>query len=75
MAEVYTESKAHIRDDSLDAVQRLTGPDFIEGTTPYRWAMDIGTGVGFTAFAMAGASNHVMASDIARPNDGAGMAH
>ena len=66
-AGVYAESKVHIRDDSLDTVQRLTGPDFIEGTTPYRWTVDIGTGAGFTAFAMAEVSNRVMASDITRP--------
>ena len=29
--------------------------------------MDIGTGAGFTAFAMAEVSNHVMASDIIHP--------
>ena len=66
-AGVYAESKVHIRDGSLDTVQRLTGPDFIEGTTPYRWAVDIGAGAGFTAFAMAEVSQHVMASDITRP--------
>ena len=66
-AGVYAESKVHIRDDSLDTVQRLTGPGFIDGTTPYRWAVDIGTGAGFTAFAMAEVSDNVMASDITRP--------
>ena len=66
-AGVYAESKVHIRDDSLDTVQRLTGPEFLAGTTPYRWAVDIGTGAGFTAFAMAGVSDNVMASDITRP--------
>lgn len=66
-AGVYAESKVHIRDDSLETVERLTGPDFLRGTTPYRWAVDIGTGAGFTAFAMAGVSDNVMASDITRP--------
>ena len=66
-AGVYAESKVHIRDDSLETVERLTGPDFIAGTTPYRWAVDIGTGAGFTAFAMAEVSDNVMASDITLP--------
>ena len=66
-AGVYAESKVHIRDDSLETVERLTGPEFLRGTTPYRWAVDIGTGAGFTAFAMAGVSDNVMASDITRP--------
>ncbi len=64
---VYAESKVHIRDDSLDSVQRLTSPDFLSGTTPYRWAVDIGTGAGFTAFAMADVSDRVVASDITGP--------
>ena len=66
-AGVYAESKVHIRDDSLDSVQRLTGPDFLEGTTPYRWAVDIGTGAGFTAFAMTEVSERVVATDITQP--------
>lgn len=66
-AGVYAESKVHIRDDSLDSVQRLTAPGFLEGTTPYRWAVDIGTGAGFTAFAMAEVSERVVASDITQP--------
>ena len=35
--------------------------------TPYRWAVDIGTGAGFTAFAMAEVSERVIASDITQP--------
>ena len=66
-AGVYAESKVHIRDDSLDSVQRLTAPGFLKGTTPYRWAVDIGTGAGFTAFAMAEVSERVVASDITQP--------
>ena len=61
-APVYAESKVHIRDDSLDAVQRLT-----EGAAPYRWAVDVGTGAGFTAFAMAQVSDRAVASDLTRP--------
>ena len=66
-AGVYAESKVHIRDDSLDSVQRLTAPDFLKGATPYRWAVDIGTGAGFTAFAMAEVSERVVATDITQP--------
>ena len=66
-AGVYAESKVHIRDDSLDSVQRLTSPDFIEGTPPYGWAVDLGTGAGFTAFAMAEVSDRVVATDITQP--------
>ena len=34
---------------------------------PYRWTVDIGTGAGFTAFAMAEVSERVVASDITQP--------
>ena len=37
------------------------------GAAPYRWAVDIGTGAGFTAFAMAEVSERVIASDITQP--------
>ena len=66
-ARVYAESKVHIRDDSLDSVQRLTSPEFLEGSTPFRWTVDIGTGAGFTAFAMAQVSDRVIATDITQP--------
>jgi ubiquinone/menaquinone biosynthesis C-methylase UbiE len=66
-AGVYAQSKVHISDDSLESIQKLTGPDFLKGTTPYRWAVDIGTGAGFTAFAMSGVSERVIASDITQP--------
>ena len=72
-AGVYARSKVHISDDSLESVQRLTEPtlgqaqnDKLE-TAPYRWTVDIGTGAGFTAFAMAGVSERVVASDITQP--------
>ena len=61
-APVYAESKVHIRDDSLDAVQRLAAE-----AAPCRWTVDLGTGAGFTAFAMAEVSSRVVASDITRP--------
>ena len=66
-ANVYAASKVHISDDSLESVQKLTGPEFRRGTTPYRWAVDIGTGAGFTAFAIAEVSDRVVASDITQP--------
>lgn len=72
-AGVYAESKVHIRDDSLDSVQRLTDPALRQaqgdaaGATPYRWAVDIGTGAGFTAFAVAEVSERVVATDITQP--------
>ena len=66
-AGVYAASKVHISDDSLESVQKLTGPNFRRGTTPYGWAVDIGTGAGFTAFAMAEVSDRVVASDITQP--------
>ena len=79
-AGVYAQSKVHISDDSLESVQKLTDPALrqaqgdgaeaqgdAEGATPYRWAVDIGTGAGFTAFAMAEVSERVIASDITQP--------
>ena len=66
-AGVYAESKVHISDGSLESVQKLTGPEFRQGIAPCRWAVDIGTGAGFTAFAMADVSECVVASDITQP--------
>ena len=66
-AGVYAQSKVHISDDSLESVQKLTASGFRRGTTPYRWTVDIGTGAGFTAFAMAEVSDRVVASDITQP--------
>ena len=72
-AGVYAQSKVHISDDSLESVQKLTGPALRQaqgdgaGVAPYRWAVDIGTGAGFTAFAMAEVSERVVASDITQP--------
>ena len=61
-APLYAVSKVHIRDDSLDQIQRLTAVG-----APHRWAVDIGTGAGFTAFAMTALSERVLASDITNP--------
>ncbi len=78
-AGVYAQSKVHISDDSLESVQKLTDPALRQaqgederargdrGGTPYRWTVDIGTGAGFTAFAMAEVSERVVASDITQP--------
>ena len=72
-AGVYAASKVHISDDSLESVQKLTRPSLRQaqgdgtGAAPYRWAVDIGTGAGFTAFAMAELSENVVASDITQP--------
>ena len=72
-AGVYAQSKVHISDDSLESVQNLVNPALREAqgdgadAALYRWAVDIGTGAGFTAFAMAGVSERVVASDITQP--------
>ena len=78
-AGVYAQSKVHISDDSLESVQKLTDPALRQAQgdkgqaqgggngTPYRWTVDIGTGAGFTAFAMAEVSERVVASDITQP--------
>ncbi len=60
-APVYATSQVHVRDASLDALRRLAGPG------PYRWAVDLGTGAGFTAFAMSGCAGRVLATDLTRP--------
>ncbi len=63
-AAVYATSKVHIRDDSLESVERMMGRG---GTTRYAWAVDLGTGAGFTAFAVAAVSDRVVASDVTEP--------
>ena len=62
-AGAYATSRVHVRDDSLDIIQRLAAHS---GPGTYRWAVDLGTGAGFTAFAMAELSHRVVASDITR---------
>ena len=64
-AAVYATSKVHIRDDSLESVERMVGVG--GGTNRYGWTVDLGTGAGFTAFAVAGVSDRVVASDVAEP--------
>ena len=59
-AGVYAASPVHAGDPSLDALRAMASPD--PGVV-YDWALDLGTGAGFTAFAMAGLSLQVMAID------------
>jgi ubiquinone/menaquinone biosynthesis C-methylase UbiE len=60
-ASVYATSQVHVNDDSLEAIKRLALPG------QYRWTLDLGTGAGFTAFAMTQCSQRVLAADPTRP--------
>ena len=60
-APVYATSQVHVNDASLEAIIRLAEPG------PYAWTVDLGTGAGFTAFAMTQCSLRVVASDLTRP--------
>jgi ubiquinone/menaquinone biosynthesis C-methylase UbiE len=60
-ASVYATSQVHVSDESLEAIKRLVLPG------QYRWALDLGTGAGFTAFAMTQCSQKVLAADPTRP--------
>ena len=64
-AAVYATSKMHIRDDSLESVERMVGAG--GGANRYGWTVDLGTGAGFTAFAVAGVSDRVLATDVTEP--------
>ncbi len=66
-AGVYAESKVHISDDSLESVQKLASLGSAKSAAPCRWAVDVGAGAGFTAFAMTDVSERVVATDITRP--------
>ena len=70
-AAVYATSKVHIRDDSLESVERMV--DAANGTNRYGWTIDLGTGAGFTAFAVAGVSDRVIASDGSLCGYGGGL--
>ena len=59
-AGVYAESQVHAGDPSLDALVYLASQYAGKG---YDWALDLGTGAGFTAFAMARLSRRVVAMD------------
>src|SRR3990172_8695967 len=54
----YAESGLHRRGESLETVRSLAA------ATPADRALDIGTGTGFTAFALAGDGAHVLAVDL-----------
>ena len=60
-ASMYATSQVHISDNRLTTLQRMVA----EGPAA-KWAIDLGTGTGFTAFAAAGHSGHVVASDVTR---------
>jgi len=60
-AAAYSVSTVHVRDASLEAMRRLAA----QGR--YGWAVDVGTGAGFTAFAMADYSHWVLATDPTLP--------
>ena len=59
-AGVYAVSPVHVADPSLVALEAMASQCPTGG---YDWALDLGTGAGFTAFAMAGLSLQVMAID------------
>ena len=64
-AAVYATSNVHVRDDSLESMERMAGA--ANRTNRHGWTIDLGTGAGFTAFAMAGVSDWVIASDVTEP--------
>jgi SAM-dependent methyltransferase len=64
-AAAYSVSTVHVGDASLEAMRRLAAP--IPSGGRYGWAVDVGTGAGFTAFAMADYSHRVLATDPTLP--------
>ena len=58
-AAMYATSQVHIHDNRLTTLQRMIA-DF----SAARWALDLGTGAGFTAFAAADHAANVVASDV-----------
>ncbi len=61
-AAVYANSPVHVDDPSLDVVREMAA-QALDGGGRFGWALDMGTGAGFTAFAMAEFSHHVLAVD------------
>jgi ubiquinone/menaquinone biosynthesis C-methylase UbiE len=59
-AERYAQSTLHRRGESLEAVRRLAA------ATTKDTVLDLGTGTGFTAFAVAADAGRVIASDLTR---------
>ena len=57
----YAQSQVHAGDHRLDVVQRFAPPAGNE------WVIDLGTGTGFTAFAIAANARRVVASDLTLP--------
>ena len=57
-AGVYASSPVHVDDPSLDVVRQMASQP-LAGDGRYEWALDMGTGAGFTAFAMAEFSRRV----------------
>ena len=55
----YATSQVHMHDNRLTTLQRIIA----ESPSP-RWAIDLGTGAGFTAFAAAEYAGRVVASDV-----------
>ena len=60
-ASFYAASQVHISDNRLTTLQRM-----IAEQPSAKWAVDLGTGAGFTAFAAAEHTSQVVASDITR---------
>lgn len=58
-ASYYAQSIAHRHGESLEAITEYVA------LGRYQWAVDLGTGPGFTAFALSSYSEHVLATDIA----------
>ena len=56
-------SKVHIRDEILESIEQMVGASGVGNQ--YAWSVDLGSGAGFTAFAVAQVSNQVIASDVA----------
>ncbi len=57
-AEYYAQSSAHAQGDTLDVILEFADPKGMEQT------LDIATGTGFTAFALAPKVSHVVATDL-----------
>ncbi len=66
-APAYATSRVHVSDDRLTAVRRLAAEWMAANGGNRGWAIDLGTGAGFTAFAVADCCRRVVASDITRP--------
>ncbi len=54
----YAESRLHLRGETLETVRQLARPDLTD------IVLDVGTGTGFTAFALASDAGQVIAADL-----------